>query len=85
MKRKLKMDDLAVASFSTEEGFGRERGTVRGASGETLAEPYESCVVAQTCVSPCSGVQTRDTCYHSCGISCNNDRSCFDTCLRDTC
>ena len=83
MKLKLRIDDLRVASFSPdEEGSARERGTVRAASIET--QPYESCVVAETCISPCGEVRTRDTCYDSCGPTCD-DRTCNNTCLRDTC
>lgn len=79
MKRTLRIDELAVASFATgEEAFARQRGTVRGASGDT----YASCVSPETCVIECQVVQTRqNTCAPTCHVTCDdrtcNDASCF--------
>jgi hypothetical protein len=76
MKRKLQIGELAVASFSTaEEGRARERGTVHGAAWDSDA----SCVVPETCASPCGEVATRGTCYHTCAVTCQG-RTCGGSC-----
>jgi hypothetical protein len=63
MKRKLKIDDLAVESFSTgKNGLAGTRGTVPGASG------YTNCgltLVQESCASPCP-IQTHDSCDRTC-------------------
>lgn len=77
MKRKLKLDDLAVASFSTEQPVAGARGTVRAASGYTQC--YETLIIPESCVYACP-VGTRDTCYDTCGgVTCE---SCQPTCVR---
>jgi hypothetical protein len=79
MKRKLRIDDLSVASFPTgEEAFARRRGTVRGASG---SDSYASCIVPETCIAECQVVQTRqNTCAPTCHATCD-DRTCNATCF----
>jgi hypothetical protein len=76
MKRKLRLEELSVASFSTgEDGFERERGTVRGMAdtgGATYTQAYVSCV-RDSCDPSCQGLAR--TCWatcddHTCGGSC---------------
>ena len=66
---KLRLDQLAVESFATGEGWDA-RGTVRGASGPTCDQ--DTCVTCpsdlDTCVS-CNGTCVGTTCEGSC-VSC---------------
>lgn len=71
MKRKLKIEDLAVVSFSTAEDMARARGTVHGASGVTAC--WQSLLVPESCVYLCP--RTQDTCYATC-----DDRTCLGSC-----
>lgn len=83
MKRKLRLDDLAVESFGTTRGSADVRGTVHGRGGTYPPSPgqsYPECYSGHlTCITP-------NTCDISCGatcdISCNGscDISCADTC-----
>jgi len=61
---KLKLDNLKVESFATEEGGTRkEQGTVRAHNGSrdgTCLTCGISCVIAETCQNTCN------TCYYSC-------------------
>jgi hypothetical protein len=83
MKRKLKIDDLAVESFSTgKDDLARTRGTVRGASG------YTNCgltLIEESCASPCP-IETHETCYRTCldtcGVKCETRDA---SCVRGTC
>jgi hypothetical protein len=83
MKRKLKIEDLAVASFSTgEDDLAATRGTVRGAAasdGETQCGI--TLLVAESCVYLCA-TGRGDTCYDTCGVTCE---SCAFSCVRGTC
>ena len=79
MKRKLRMEDLSVASFSTEEdGLARERGTVRGFMVDTQAPTMDTCEGLRTCDFSCQGVAR--TCYATC-----DDYSCLPTCVARLC
>jgi hypothetical protein len=69
MKRKLRIDDLSVTSFSTDDGHG-ERGTVQGHSGDIS---FGTCPGELTCDS-CN----LRTCADSCGCT-------EGTCPRHTC
>ena len=78
MKRKLRMEDLSVSSFSTEADEPvRERGTVRG-HGDVS---FGTCRGEATCDDTCRGLRTCDglrTCADTC--NCSND-----TCPEMTC
>lgn len=75
MKRKLRLDDLAVESFPTTRELGDARGTVRGQDGTFPPSPghsYPECYSGhQTCITPL-------TCELSCGGTC--EISCNGTC-----
>jgi hypothetical protein len=75
MKRKLRLDDLAVESFGTTRESRNGRGTVRGLDGTYPPSPgqsYPECYSGHlTCITP-------NTCDLSCGSTC--DISCNGTC-----
>jgi hypothetical protein len=83
MKRKLKIEDLAVASFSTgEDGRAGTRGTVRAAAasdGETQCGI--TLLVPESCIYLCA-TGRGDTCHDTCGVTCE---SCAFSCVRGTC
>jgi hypothetical protein len=74
MKRKLRMEELSVSSFSTEEdALARERGTVRGhgdiSFGTCPGEPTcDSCDNLRTCADTCAC--TSQTCLRTCSFTC---------------
>lgn len=74
MKRKLRLDDLAVESFGTTRAVSG-RGTVHGLGGTFPPSPgqsYPECYSGHlTCITP-------NTCDFSCGATC--DISCNGTC-----
>ena len=70
MKRKLRIDELSVTSFSTDEGGG-EQGTVR-AHGDVS---YGTCQGEPSCIS----------CLRTCADTCGNTCSCFVSCVAGTC
>jgi hypothetical protein len=83
MKRKLRLDDLAVESFGTTREPVDMRGTVRGLAGTLPPSPgqsYPECYSGQlTCITPNScDFSCGGTCDLSCGGSCYI--SCGDTC-----
>jgi hypothetical protein len=71
MKRKLRIDELSVASFATEaEGPPEQRGTVRGMQIGTILQTYYTCYLGQnTCAQTCP-----QTCHVTCQscITCNH-------------
>ncbi|HYR06672.1 MAG TPA: hypothetical protein VEQ60_02810 [Longimicrobium sp.] len=78
MKRKLRIDDLSVTSFSTDANR-QEQGTVRGHNqdisfGTCPGEPTcDSCNNLRTCADTCQcSVNTcpRQTCYFTCYNTC---------------
>lgn len=82
MKLKLRIEELSVASFSTEESTS-ERGTVRGFATAPTEPTADTCEGLRTCDFSCQGVartcaETCDTCYVTC-------HTCDVTCVRDTC
>jgi len=83
MKRKLRLDDLAVESFATTRESGERRGTVRGLDGTYPPSPgqsYPECYTGHlTCITPAT---CEVSCGDTCAISCNG--SCQITC-NDTC
>lgn len=72
MKRKLRLDDLAVESFRTTREAGDARGTVHGLAGTFPPSPgqsYPECYSGRlTCITPNS---CDFTCGGTCDISCN--------------
>lgn len=83
MKRKLRLDDLAVETFATTSKPTERRGTVRGLDGTYPPSPghsYPECYTGhETCITPA----TCDiSCGATCNISCNGscDITCNDTC-----
>lgn len=67
MKRKLRLDELAVVSFATEdETPARERGTVRAhAPGSEVPTCGVSCEIIRTCANTCQA-----TCPITCSVTC---------------
>lgn len=90
MKRKLRIEELSVTSFSTgEDDFARERGTVRGMADTSphVTLVYGSCVVARdSCDASCQGIvrTCAETCPATCGITCDGV-SCNHTCIPALC
>lgn len=82
MKRKLRIDELSVTSFSTDEDrLARERGTVRGLGDVS----YGTCRGERTCDDTCEGLRTCDgarTCADSCGCT---ERTCPELTCSFTC
>lgn len=70
MKRKLRLDELSVTSFSTDDAGG-ERGTVHG-HGDVS---YGTCPGEPSCIS----------CVRTCGDTCGDSCSCVVTCYVRTC
>lgn len=72
MKRKLKIEELAVDSFETAASREQGRGTVQGFARPTR----ESCDGAT-----CGGLVWTciDSCQETCGLSCGG--TCVNTCL----
>ena len=74
MKRKLRIEELSVASFTTGEESTRERGTVRGMADTSpqVTLVYGSCAVIRTCDFSCQGVARTcvDTCANTCPFTC---------------
>jgi hypothetical protein len=70
MKRKLRIEELSVASFSTGEGGQAERGTVRGFDSFVLT--VGTCW-GRTCDGrrTCGGDSCDETCYVTCDYTCN--------------
>lgn len=86
MKRKLRIEELSVASFSTEAGALKERGTVLGNAPTTATQVYVSCVQQYTCTPTecCSVVRTcQESCVGTCVVSC--DGTCAHTCFEVVC
>lgn len=78
MKRKLRIDELTVTSFSTQEGR-RERGTVRG-HGDVS---FGTCWGEPTCDDTCAGLQTCDnlrTCACESDATCGGSFTCYASC-----
>ena len=70
MKRKLRLDDLAVESFATDAPATPARGTVRGHDGTQPPNCFSgvwSCLPDQSC---------EETCGMSCWGSCVNTYDC---------
>lgn len=80
MKRKLRIEELSVTSFSTDDA-ARERGTVRG-HGDVS---YGTCPGEATCDS-CDLRTCADTCGDSCTcqVTCF-ERTCYFTCFYASC
>lgn len=80
MKRKLRIEELSVASFSTDEdGVTRERGTVRGFIADPNPIPTDgTCAAFRTCDVSCQGIVR--TCYATC-----DDPTCNPTCVAILC
>ena len=65
MKRKLRIEELSVTSFSTGDELTQERGTVRGFIVDPNPVPTEgTCAGLRTCDFSCQGVAM--TCYATC-------------------
>lgn len=84
MKRKLRIEELSVTSFTTDEAAG-ERGTVRafgdvsGGScpGEATCDSCNLRTCADTCGNSCSCVSCEvRTCIFTCYVSCPNVETC---------
>jgi len=63
-KLSLKLDDLAIQSFSTLPAEGG-RGTVHGLTGD-----QDTCVALNTCISACTRLDSCATCPASCFGTC---------------
>jgi hypothetical protein len=85
MKRKLRIDELSVASFTTQEE-SKERGTVRGLADTTqqVTMVYGSCVALYTCEPSCQARTCAATCGLTCPFTCD-DKSCNPTCIAALC
>lgn len=82
MKHKLRIDDLSVTSFSTDEdGLARQRGTVRGMQQPVTPTFDQSCIALQTCDTACQS-NVCATNLRTCGDTCNCT---MQTCPRMTC
>lgn len=80
MKHKLRIEELSVASFSTDEdGSTGQRGTVRGMEPDpSYTQAFESCVVLETCETDCRSLVR--TCMDTCAATCTCNVTCRRTC-----
>ena len=91
MKRKLRIEELSVTSFSTEEDdIARERGTVRGMADTSpqVTVVYGSCaLVRDTCDGSCQVIvrTCAQTCPGTCAITCDDPSACNQTCVPALC
>ena len=88
MKRKLRIEDLSVTSFSTEDAGAiiEGRGTVKGmAINPPPTQQNISCIQQFTCGATecCSIFRTCDSCLGTCNFSCGG--TCADTCIQALC
>ncbi len=80
MKRKLRIEELSVATFSTEDdSTARDRGTVRGFGDISFSTcpgelTCDSCGNVRTCADTCgcSMVTCQRTCHFTCYFECTN-------------
>ncbi|HEX2080238.1 MAG TPA: hypothetical protein VHG08_21225 [Longimicrobium sp.] len=84
MKHKLRIEELSVASFSTEEdGLARKRGTVRGFGDVSFSTcpgelTCDSCDDVRSCAGTCGCTERtcERTCDFTCYVSCPDRESC---------
>jgi hypothetical protein len=90
MKCKLRIEELSVSSFSTEEDGPARRGTVRGMADTSpqFTFVYGSCVLARdTCDGSCQVIvrTCAQTCPATCAITCDDPSVCYQTCIPALC